>query len=336
MMQGIGEEDRMTIQATRTIIQGEGTTIGTAIDVSVVICAYTEERWHNLVLAVASVFHQGPREIIVVIDYNPQLLQRVRAHITGITVLENTGPKGVSGARSTGVMQATGALIACLDDDAIAAPDWLEKLSVCCADPMVLGAGGTVKPQWEGKQPRWFPTEFYWVLGCSYQPLTEQPVEVRNLWAGCMCIRREVFEAIGGFRSDIGHVGKQTLGGEETELCIRAKQHWPHKKFLYDSRASIHHAIPARRATLRYFLTRCYAEGFSKAIITRCVGFKDSLSTERAYTLHMLPLGVVRGCADCLLRLDATGLQRAAAIIAGLFTTTAGYIVGTFAYKEAQ
>jgi uncharacterized membrane protein YphA (DoxX/SURF4 family) len=28
--------------------------------------------------------------------------------------------------------------------------------------------------------------------------------------------------------------------------------------------------------------------------------------------------------------------RRAAAIIAGLFTTTAGYIVGTFAYKKAH
>ncbi len=307
-------------------------TIQTRIDVSVIICSYTEERWHNLLLAVESVRKQGaaPREIIVVIDYNPTLLERVRLHIADVIALENTGPQGVSGARSTGVIQAKGELIACLDDDAIAAPDWLEKLSDCCLDPMVLGAGGTVNPQWEGTQPRWFPTEFYWVLGCSYQPPTPQPVEVRNLWAGCMCVRREIFEAIGAFRSDIGHVGKQTLGGEETELCIRAKQHWPHKKFLYEAQASIQHAIPARRATLRYFLTRCYAEGFSKAIITRYVGIKDSLSTERAYTLHMLPLGVVRGLGDCLFRFDITGLQRAAAIIAGLVTTTAGYVMGTF------
>jgi len=305
--------------------------VQTALDISVVICAYTEARWDNLVLAVESIRrqHMASRETIVVIDYNPALLERVRTHIPGIIVIENTGPKGVSGARSTGVAEAQGTLIACLDDDAIADPDWLEKLNDCCADPVVLGAGSSVKPQWEGQRPQWFPAEFYWVLGCSYQLSTDEPVEVRNLWAGCMCVRREIFETVGVFRSDIGHIGKQVLGGEETELCIRAKQHWPDKKFLYESRASIHHYIPTHRATWQYFLSRCYAEGFSKAIITRYVGVQDSLSTERSYTLTLLPLGVVHGIADCLLRRDLTGLQRAGAIFAGLATTAAGYVMGT-------
>jgi len=309
------------------------------LDVSVVICAYTEERWDNLVLAIESVQQQQyvlPHEIIVAIDYNEALLERTRLHFPGIIAIENRGPKGVSGARSTGVAEAQGTLIACLDDDAIAAPDWLERLSACCEDEMVLGAGGSVQPLWEGKRPRWFPEEFYWVLGCSYRSMPKQPVEVRNLWAGCMCVRREVFEVIGGFRSDIGHIGKLVLGGEETELCIRAKQHWPQKKFLQDSRASIQHYIPLRRATWHYFLSRCYAEGFSKAIITRHVGAKDSLSTERTYMLQQLPLGVMRGIADCLLRFDPTGLQRAGAIIAGLTTTMIGYMAGIFSRHVAS
>ena len=303
----------------------------TTLDISVVICAYTEERWQHLVLAVESVQRQNvlPKEIIVVIDYNTSLFEHARLHIAGITVIENSGPKGVSGARNTGVAEAQGALIACLDDDATAEPGWLESLSACCADPMVLGVGGTVKPRWEGTQPRWFPEEFYWVLGCSYQAVPLHPIKVRNLWAGCMCVRREVFEAVGGFRSDIGHVGKYVLGGEETELCIRAKQHYPHKKFLYEPQASIYHFIPTRRATWNYFLSRCYAEGLSKAIITRRVGAKDSLSSERAYTLKMLPLGFVRGIADCVLRHDLTGLQRAGTILTGLATTTIGYLMGT-------
>jgi len=306
----------------------------TALDISVVICAYTEERWHHLVLAVESVQRQEvlPGEIIVVIDYNRSLYERTRMHIPGITVLENSGPKGVSGARSTGVAEARGVFIACLDDDATAEPGWLEKLSTSCTDPMVLGVGGTIQPRWEGKRPRWFPEEFYWVVGCSYQKIPTHPVEVRNLWAGCMCVRREVFEAVGGFRSDIGHVGKYILSGEETEFCIRAKQHYPHKKFLYEPGASIYHFIPMRRATWNYFLTRCYAEGLSKAIITRHVGAKDSLSSESTYTLKMLPLGIARGLADCFLRRDQTGLQRAGAILIGLATTTLGYLKGTLAH----
>ncbi len=301
-----------------------------AQDISVIICAYTEERWRHLVLAIESVQQQEvlPGEIIVVIDYNTSLFERARMNIPGITVLENSGPKGVSGARSTGVAMAHGVFIACLDDDATAEPGWLEKLSTRCADPMVLGVGGTVKPHWEGTRPRWFPDEFYWVVGCSYQRAPTHSIEVRNLWAGCMCVRREVFETVGGFRSDIGHIGKYVLGGEETEFCIRAKQNYPHKKFLCEPQASISHFIPTRRATWHYFLTRCYAEGLSKAVITRHVGAKDSLSSERVYAFKALPLGVMNGIADCFLRHDLTGLQRAGAILAGLATTTAGYVMG--------
>ena len=306
----------------------------TAVDVSVVICAYTEERWDHLVRAVESVQRQEgvPREIIVVIDYNMSLFQRVRMDIPGITVLANSGPKGVSGARNTGIVEASGEFIACLDDDAVAEPGWLERLSAGCSDAMVLGAGGTIKPQWEGIRPHWFPEEFYWVVGCSYSSMPTRPVQIRNLWGGCMCVRREVFEAVGGFRSDIGHIGKYVLSGEETEFCIRAKQRYPHRKFLYQPQASIYHFIPIQRATWHYFLTRCYAEGLSKAVVTRYVGAKDSLSSESFYTLKVLSPGILRGIADCVLRRDKTGLQRLAAILLGLATTIAGYLVGTIAH----
>jgi glucosyl-dolichyl phosphate glucuronosyltransferase len=72
-------------------------------DISVVICAYTEERWHELVEAVNSVRSQtvAPREIIVVIDHNSALFERVQANIAGIVLIENREPRGLSGARTS-------------------------------------------------------------------------------------------------------------------------------------------------------------------------------------------------------------------------------------------
>src|SRR5579859_6241737 len=98
------------------------------LDVSVVICAYTEERWHDLIAAVESIQQQSvtPSEIIVVIDNNKRLLERARAHIAGgVIVIENSEPQGLSGARNSGIAVAHGAYIAFLDDDALAEPDWL-------------------------------------------------------------------------------------------------------------------------------------------------------------------------------------------------------------------
>src|SRR6266487_5790170 len=206
------------------------------LDISVIICAYTQERWHDLVAAVESVRRQSvlPHEIIVVIDHNARLLEQVRVHIPDVIVTENYEPRGLSGARNSGIAMAQGALIAFLDDDTIAEPDWLVRLCSWCENSHVLGVGGSVEPLWLSKLPAWFPEEFYWVVGCTYRGLPEELTVVRNPYGGCTCIRREVFETVGGFRDGIGRIGKRPLGGEETELCIRALQHWPCRVFLCD------------------------------------------------------------------------------------------------------
>ena len=99
-------------------------------DVSVVICAYSDRRWNDLVAAVTSVRAQSeePAEIVVVVDHNPALLTRARAALPVSTVVENGEPRGLSGARNSGISATSGEVVAFLDDDAIAEPTWLECL----------------------------------------------------------------------------------------------------------------------------------------------------------------------------------------------------------------
>src|SRR5579884_448229 len=109
--------------------------------IAVIICAYTEERWSDLLKALSSVRRQTlpATECILVIDHNPGLFARARAEWPDWTVIENTGPRGVSGARNTGIAIARSDLIAFLDDDAVAEPDWLAYLTQPFADEHVLG-----------------------------------------------------------------------------------------------------------------------------------------------------------------------------------------------------
>jgi glycosyltransferase involved in cell wall biosynthesis len=304
----------------------------TPYDVSVIICAYTEDRWDDLLAAVDTVRQQTlpPRELIVVVDHNPSLLERVRAHLSDAIVVENTETPGLRGARNCGIAAAHGRLIAFLDDDAIAIADWLKFLCEGYSDPRVLGTGGPVTPLWAEKQPSWFPEEFYWVVGCTYHGMPLKGAVLRNPIGANMCFRREVFETVGDFHSEIeaaGHAG----GCEETELCIRARQHWPEGLFLYCPQANVSHRVSAQRARWRYFRSRCYAEGSAKAILAYYVGAKDSLASERTYTLRTLPMGVMRSVRGGILRLDLPSFQRAGAIIAGLIITTSGYLVGSLA-----
>lgn len=302
-----------------------------ACDISVIVCAYTEDRWNDLVAAVESVKEQtlSPAEIIIVIDHNPALLERAKRHLPDTVVVENTEARGASGSRNTGIAIARGQIIACLDDDAVASKDWLKCLNLELAAANVLGVGGAIYPLWQVQHPSWFPKEFYWVVGCSYRGMPQTVTSMRNLVGANMAIRREVFDEVGCFRTEIGRIGTWPIGCEETELCIRALQRWPQHVFLYQPQASVCQRVPARRAKLSYFCSRCYAEGLSKALVTQFVGIRDALASERTYTLKILPRGIARGVSDFLFRGDFTGLLRAGAIALGLFATITGYLAGT-------
>lgn len=296
--------------------------------VSVIICAYSDKRRAQLDRAIRSVLGQSHRagELIVVIDHNSSLLNFVGVEFQQAKVIPNSGVPGLSGARNTGIMHANGDIIAFLDDDAIAEPDWLATMLDQYENPSVIGMGGKVVPLWEIGKPRWLPEEFYWVLGCSYRGQPTHTAQVRNPIGCNMSFRRSVFEKIGGFREGIGRTGQDAAGCEETELCIRARQAMPGTRILYDPSMVVHHQIASDRLRFNYFWRRCISEGRSKTQVADAVGATDALSSERAYVMMTLPLGVMRALAEVFLRCDVWGLARAGSILAGLSFTTAGYV----------
>jgi GT2 family glycosyltransferase len=298
--------------------------------ISVVICAHTQKRWHQTLAAVESVRAQSftAKEIIVVVDHNPDLCAALAAALPGVTVLENREEQGLSGGRNTGVAIAQGDVVAFLDDDAVAEPDWLKFLADSYADPAVIGVGGLTLPDWKAPRPSWFPAEFDWTVGCQYRGMPESRAPVRNLLGGNASFRRAAFDLAGGFQNGIGRAaGKRPLGCEETEFCIRLGLRSPGSVLLFDNRAVIRHYVPADRCRFSYFCSRCYAEGLSKAMVTASVGARHGLSSERRYTMRTLPSGMARGAADAL-HGDLSGLGRAGAIATGLGAAVAGYLVG--------
>lgn len=304
--------------------------------VSAVVCAYTEQRWGDILKAVASLQEQTYplEEVILVVDHHPDLQRRLRLEFEAgqgtvpVIVTANRHVRGLSGARNTGVEQSRGTVVAFLDDDAFAEPTWLERLVAHFRDPHVLGAGGRVIPAWENGAATWFPEEFYWALGCSYRGLPAVAAPVRNLFGGCMVVRRQVFLAAGGFREGIGRAAGLPLGCEETELCIRAAHVLPQGRFLYEPTAAAHHRVPRSRVTWRYLNQRCYAEGRSKALVSQLWGSRDALATERGYARRTLTSGVGRSLADAFTGHGPTALLRAAAIAVGLAAAAVGYARG--------
>jgi cellulose synthase/poly-beta-1,6-N-acetylglucosamine synthase-like glycosyltransferase len=293
--------------------------------VSVVVAAFTMDRWDDLSEALASVSAQTARvlETIVVIDHHPVLLARARRELPCVTVVPNVGSQGAAGARNSGVAQSAGEVVAFIDDDAIAAPTWLEKLLGHFADPGVVGVGGRLYPLWAGTRPRWFPQEFDWAIGASYRGMPQVAMPVRNVWSGNMAIRRRVFDEIAGFRDGFGKRGEHRRP-EDTDLCMRAAAA-DRGSWIYEPAALAGHRVPPQRATLGYFLRRCLDEGAGKAALAALNGASDSTLTERHYTRQVLPRGVARGLRDTA-RGDASGWLRSIAIAAGFSCATAGFL----------
>lgn len=305
---------------------------GAGPTLSVVICAYTTQRWLQLRAAVRSVLDQqpAPHEVIVVIDHCPELedLARLGFPEWGVQVVTNSEARGLSGARNTGTAQATSDVVVFLDDDAIAQPDWLAGHARQYADPDVLGVGGLVIPEWEQHEPRWFPVEFGWVVGCSYLGLPETSAPVRNPIGANMSFRRSVLLDAGGFTSSLGRLGNTPTGCEETELSIRAAALRPGARIMFDPAARVRHHVPFQRGTWSYFRRRCWAEGRSKARVSALATQREALASERSYVQSTLPRGVRRNLVEAGRTRDLTRLLRASAICAGLAITAAGYGTG--------
>lgn len=310
------------------------------MSVSVVVCAYTQDRWPLIQEAVRSILDQvrGADEVLVVIDHCPGLEGLCRAHFTDprVRVLVNSNRRGLSGARNVGVAASRGDIVVFLDDDARALPGWLDAHARHYTQANVLGVGGTVLPDWEGGAPSWFPPEFGWVVGCSYVGLPTVTTPVRNPIGANMSFRREVLDAVGGFSESLGRVGLTPVGCEETEVSIRAAKAFPQGRILFEPEAMVRHWVPRSRRSWSYFAHRCWSEGLSKAVVSRLADPATALASETHYVTRTLPRGVGRDLDLAARQRRAVFLARALAIVGGVAVTTAGYVAGQLLDEDTK
>ena len=305
---------------------------------SVVVSTYDEKRWDDLAACLRSLGAQSsqPLETIVVVDHNQPLLERATAAFPSATVVANERPRGLAGARNTGIALARGQVVAFIDDDARAEPDWLARLVECFEQPEAVGAGGALLPLWEAGERRWIPTEFYWVFGCSYTGLPTERAPVRNPIGANMAVRREALEEVGGFREgevageprELRSRGVVRAGGnvpDDTDLAIRVSQRHPDAVWLYEPNARVLHTVTRERTSLGYFMRRCFEEGVGKASLARLVGAGPGLASERRHAALVLPRGVLRELR-ALLRGDGWAAARALALPGGTACAAAGFL----------
>jgi len=130
---------------------------------------------------------------------------------------------GKSNALNTAIGEAKGSILAFLDDDVVAEPNWLLRLTAGLRTGEWAGAGGRILPDQPFSPPRWLPAEdprmlrvlALFDLGPEPGPLTESPLGTN------MAFRKEAFERYGRFRADLGPRPDSEIRGEDTEFGNR-------------------------------------------------------------------------------------------------------------------
>jgi GT2 family glycosyltransferase len=304
--------------------------VKTSLAASVVIPCHTERRWDELCRAIRSVLEQEltAKAVIVAVDGNVALYERLLRWGDDIQVVLNATRSGASTTRNTGASLAQTPIVAFLDDDASARPDWLANLVEPFHQLDVVGTGGFVAPRWLVPEPGWFPAEFAWAVGTSFRGLPTTRSSVRNVWSENMAVRKSDFDQVGGFRAGFTKVGDVSRP-DDTDLCVRMGKASPRATWIYVPDAVVDHDVGEERARFLFFLRRCYNEGRGKIELARGNDGRSNLTDEQNY----LRRTITRGLADYLRRgvreRDLGEMRRAGAIVTGVAAAGCGAIIAT-------
>lgn len=196
---------------------------------------------------------------------------------------------GLHVGRHAGMRTARSDVLMYTDDDAEPEPTWVETVAQAFDDPAVALVGGNNYPRFEGEPPawlqRWWNEPVYRGRALGYLSVLDFgsgrfPLAPEYVWGCNFCVRRQALEAVGGFHPDGVPRELMRLRGDGESYVANAIGERGGKA-IFDSRASVHHLVPAARMTRGYFEQRGFAQGVS-----------DSYSAVRRNRGASLPLSV--------------------------------------------
>jgi glycosyltransferase involved in cell wall biosynthesis len=248
---------------------------GMPVRISVIIC--TLNRAERLTAAVDSLLAQSydmsGLEIIIVDnnseDSTPEVCSRIikSSGQAGIKYfLEQK--RGLSHARNRGIREASGEIVAFIDDDAVAHPDWLKNIERAFQDATVFAVGGKVLPVFELPRPDWLYRgidSILTILDLGNEPRRFDYPHSSPCGAN-IAFRKAVFDRAGCFDPALGRAGERLLGADETDLYIRMKLKG--LACVYCPECIVHHHVPKGRLTKSYVRKRFFYQAASAAYVS--------------------------------------------------------------------
>jgi glycosyltransferase involved in cell wall biosynthesis len=248
------------------------------IQISAIICTHNRDTY--LGAAIDSLLAQELSvnyEIVIVdngsSDRTHEVVEQRSHHPHVKYIFEPT--IGLSVARNTGAKHASADILAYLDDDAEASPQWLQVLYTAYQNNYKLAiAGGKVTLIWppNTQPPKWLSPGLAGNLGAYDLGNDIVNIEQPGLTPRGLnySIRRSFLQEIGGFDPQLGRVGKNLLSNEELQMTEFALEHgW---QVAYLPTALVAHNVAPERLKPSWFLKRGWWQGISECYREQLAG----------------------------------------------------------------
>jgi glycosyltransferase involved in cell wall biosynthesis len=247
---------------------------------SVVICSYNRRDY--ITGAMDSLYrqtlHKKDYEVIVVDnnskdDTEARCLEYIGSHPDGRFLYLSEKRQGASFARNTGAVLAQGDFLVFMDDDAIAFPDFLERiLAFFRAHGEAGGLGGRIIPRYIPGEPRWMSHYVSSLVGnFDYSPTTVEFSAQRYPLESNMIVRKSDFDRVGGFNTDLpGVKGTLRIGGEGKEFFFKLKSLG--RSIWYDPAVRVEHVVEVKKLTREYLYRVASGIGRGESVRTKAAG----------------------------------------------------------------
>lgn len=230
---------------------------------SVIVCTYNRPFWlRNCLEALVSQCADASVVEVLIVDNNSTDATSSIAHefterLPNFKYIFEER-QGLSWARNRGIWEARGKIVAYIDDDAKAHPDWVNAIiHFFEAWPDASGVGGQHNAFSLTPIPLWFPKEY----GCrSLGNETRQLKQDEWISGTNMAFKKGALTEIGGFDTSIGMSGDKVSYGEETQLTQRMLARG--MQIFYCAEMYVDHAILPNKLKLHWLLYSDFANGY--------------------------------------------------------------------------
>ncbi len=251
VMQGLAAERTAPRPAASS--GGVDATATDAYDVSIVVPVYNRvDLSRQCFTALAETTRDASFELVVVDNASTDGTAELLGQLNGdVQIVRNAENLGFAKACNQGARAARGRYVLFLNNDTVPLAGWLEPLidelerhpEVAVVGPRLLYEDGSVQHAGVVFSRATFGPYHVYKGAPGNASLVNRRRECQCVTAACMLIRREIFEAVGGF--DEGYVN----GFEDVDLCLKIRERGG--RIVYQPRSALLHLesrTPGRHA----------------------------------------------------------------------------------------